>query len=180
MHRGSETHQLDISYRLPEDSARIAPGDRAPDAPVIDANGNKLRLFDLFRGPHATLLAFGDSAAPVGPGVHIHRIVRPAASDPTIANAGFAEGSFTDGSFPGGAIAEGAFVAGMSANDAIAAGTVADGALAGSDFVVDLDGHAFAAYDAADGDQVFVRPDGYLGSIHRASDSAGQAARAVR
>ncbi|HVV13226.1 FAD-dependent monooxygenase [Amycolatopsis sp.] len=30
-------------------------------------------------------------------------------------------------------------------------------------YVVDTEGHAFAAYDATDGAKVFVRPDGYLG-----------------
>lgn len=54
------THQLDISYRDAQDnSPAVRPGDRAPDAPLIDANGKTVRLFDLFRGPHATLLVFG-------------------------------------------------------------------------------------------------------------------------
>jgi hypothetical protein len=34
-------------------------GDRAPDAPCHDATGTPVRLFDVFRGPHFTLLAFG-------------------------------------------------------------------------------------------------------------------------
>lgn len=34
------------------------PGDRAPDARVRDASGAPVRLFDRFRGPHATLLLF--------------------------------------------------------------------------------------------------------------------------
>ncbi|WP_433594211.1 FAD-dependent monooxygenase [Nocardia sp. CA-145437] len=54
------THQLDISYRDAQDnSPAVRAGDRAPDAPLIDANGKTVRLFDLFRGPHATLLVFG-------------------------------------------------------------------------------------------------------------------------
>ncbi|MTE15120.1 FAD-dependent monooxygenase [Nocardia aurantiaca] len=54
------THQLDISYRdTDDDSTGLRPGDRAPDAPLVDANGTTVRLFDLFRGPHATLLLFG-------------------------------------------------------------------------------------------------------------------------
>lgn len=54
------THQLDISYRDAQDnSPGLRPGDRAPDAPLIDANGKTVRLFDLFRGPHATMLLFG-------------------------------------------------------------------------------------------------------------------------
>ncbi|WP_433672859.1 FAD-dependent monooxygenase [Nocardia sp. CA-136227] len=54
------THQLDISYRDAQDnSPGVRSGDRAPDAPLTDADGKTVRLFDLFRGPHATLLAFG-------------------------------------------------------------------------------------------------------------------------
>jgi len=41
------------------------PGDRAPDAPLRDpATGTPTRLFDLFRGPHFTLLGLGRRAAP--------------------------------------------------------------------------------------------------------------------
>jgi 2-polyprenyl-6-methoxyphenol hydroxylase-like FAD-dependent oxidoreductase len=42
------------------------PGDRAPDAPLRDAaTGRPTRLFDLFRGPHFTLLGLGERCAPV-------------------------------------------------------------------------------------------------------------------
>jgi hypothetical protein len=42
------------------------PGDRAPDAPLIDAaTGSPIRLFDLFRGPHFTLLGLGERCAAV-------------------------------------------------------------------------------------------------------------------
>jgi hypothetical protein len=37
----------------------LAAGDRAPDAPLVTAEGTAIRLFDLFRGPHASTLAFG-------------------------------------------------------------------------------------------------------------------------
>jgi hypothetical protein len=41
------------------------PGDRAPDAPLRDAaTGAPTRLFDLFRGPHFTLLGLGERTAP--------------------------------------------------------------------------------------------------------------------
>ncbi|GAA0900788.1 FAD-dependent monooxygenase [Pseudonocardia zijingensis] len=67
--RGPETQQLDIGYRgspiVRDERARpgrLHAGDRAPDGPVVDAAGRPLRLFDLFRGPHATLLVFGDPA----------------------------------------------------------------------------------------------------------------------
>jgi len=40
------------------------PGDRAPDAPCRDAfTGSPIRLFDLFRGPHFTLLGLGETCA---------------------------------------------------------------------------------------------------------------------
>ncbi|QFU93640.1 FAD-dependent monooxygenase [Amycolatopsis sp. YIM 10] len=72
--RGTEFHQLGISYAggpLARDSraepGRVVAGDRAPDGPVDE----KTRLFDLFRGPHWTTLAFGCPA----PGEeHAHRI----------------------------------------------------------------------------------------------------------
>jgi hypothetical protein len=42
------------------------PGDRAPEAPLIDATtGSPIRLFDLFRGPHFTLLGLGERCAAV-------------------------------------------------------------------------------------------------------------------
>jgi hypothetical protein len=34
-------------------------GDRAPDAPILDDASGAERLFDLFRGPHYTMLVFG-------------------------------------------------------------------------------------------------------------------------
>ena len=61
--RGPETQQLGITYRggslagEPWDGP-LRPGDRAPDGVCTDGT----RLFDLFRGPHFTLLAFGVEA----------------------------------------------------------------------------------------------------------------------
>ncbi|WP_411129221.1 FAD-dependent monooxygenase [Streptomyces sp. x-19] len=46
----------------------IRAGDRAPDAPCRTADGADIRLFDLFRGPHFTLLAFGKPLAAHLPG----------------------------------------------------------------------------------------------------------------
>jgi hypothetical protein len=105
--RGEDTRQLDISYRDPADTARITTGDRAPDSPLVDADGNKLRLFELFRGPHETLLRFNPSTATTHP--HAITITR----DPQ----------------------PGAY----------------------------LSPEAFHYYDAADGDEILIRPDGYLG-----------------
>ena len=84
MRRGREVHQLDIGYAtsplsLPASSDEKAgprAGDRAPDAPLRGAGGQPRRLFDLFQGPHWTLLVHGD-VAPLPrarPGVRIHRV----------------------------------------------------------------------------------------------------------
>lgn len=94
-HRGAETHQLDIAYcdsplsrhapsappseALPEEAP--APGDRAPDAPLRQAGTDApVRLFELLRGPHATLLAVGGAPAPDGlpAWIRTHRVGTPA------------------------------------------------------------------------------------------------------
>jgi 2-polyprenyl-6-methoxyphenol hydroxylase-like FAD-dependent oxidoreductase len=86
--RGEDTFGLTISYRSPEATGTLATGDRAPDAPVLDANGKRIRLFDLFRGPHFTRLTFG-GPAPATPGTgtlpgsagtepeHVYAVLRP-------------------------------------------------------------------------------------------------------
>ncbi|MGW4524136.1 FAD-dependent monooxygenase [Amycolatopsis sp. NPDC004378] len=80
--RGEDTQQLDISYRggplSPAGDGALRPGDRAPDSLLTDADGTRVRLFELFRGPHATRLVFGDG--PVGE--HAYRVL-PAGSAPT-------------------------------------------------------------------------------------------------
>lgn len=80
LRRGREVHQLDIGYPQSslalEHSERsgVSAGDRAPDAPIRGAAGQPLRLFDLFRGVHWTLLGYGVArgAVPPRPGLHIH------------------------------------------------------------------------------------------------------------
>jgi 2-polyprenyl-6-methoxyphenol hydroxylase-like FAD-dependent oxidoreductase len=71
--RKGEHMQLGLNYRggpLSVDERRGMPdhvtraGDRAPDAPLSDSAGNACRLFDLYRGPHFTLLALGDAQVP--------------------------------------------------------------------------------------------------------------------
>ena len=88
LRRGPETLQLGLNYRgssLARDE-RDAPrsvqaGDRAPDAPCHNA-GKRIRLFDLFRGPHFTLLAFGQGVTTAaitrryGSSVHAYTILR--------------------------------------------------------------------------------------------------------
>jgi len=84
LRRGRETRQLDLGYPISslslETPARrdgILAGDRAPDAPVRGAGGQPVRLFQLFHGPHWTLLAHdAESAPPIAPrpNLRIHAI----------------------------------------------------------------------------------------------------------
>jgi 2-polyprenyl-6-methoxyphenol hydroxylase-like FAD-dependent oxidoreductase len=71
--RKGEHMQLGLNYRggpLSVDARSgvadgvTRAGDRAPDAPLRDASGAPCRLFDLFRGPHFTLLALGGAPLP--------------------------------------------------------------------------------------------------------------------
>jgi 2-polyprenyl-6-methoxyphenol hydroxylase-like FAD-dependent oxidoreductase len=91
--RGPETLQLGLHYRgssLARDErdlpASVEAGDRAPDAPCHDATGRPIRLFDLFRGPHFTLLAFGRGITTAaitqrhGPSVHAYTVLADHAS----------------------------------------------------------------------------------------------------
>lgn len=72
MKRGDEERQLALSYyggplastALPA-TRTLRVGDRAPDAPCHWPRGQ--RLFEAFRGPQFTLLAFGSEAAAVSP-----------------------------------------------------------------------------------------------------------------
>ncbi|MGW4069308.1 aromatic-ring hydroxylase C-terminal domain-containing protein [Nocardia grenadensis] len=115
--RGEETRQLDISYRDPADTRPVAAGDRAPDAQLKGAEGRPLRLFDLFRGPHATLLCFGATGElPELPGTRSYAVVEPGVS-----------------------------VSGPA--------------------VIDVEGHARAAYHAGAGTRILIRPDGYIGQV---------------
>ncbi|MBC0856504.1 FAD-dependent oxidoreductase [Pantoea stewartii] len=79
--RGREVHQLDIGYpesslalEAPERSDCLLAGERAPDAPVRGAAGQPIRLFELFAGPHWTLLGYGIARAsvPPRPGLRVH------------------------------------------------------------------------------------------------------------
>ncbi|MEV7013518.1 FAD-dependent oxidoreductase [Streptosporangium sp. NPDC051022] len=66
-----ETTNLDLGYRWSSLSrqpdgydGRLRAGDRAPDAPCRDARtGAPVRLFEVFAGPHFTLLGFGADTA---------------------------------------------------------------------------------------------------------------------
>ncbi len=86
MRRGREVHQMDLGYfessltlEKPERRDGLRAGARAPDAPVRGATGQPTRLFNLFHGPHWTLLGYetdGKSAIAPRPGLRVH-IVGP-------------------------------------------------------------------------------------------------------
>jgi hypothetical protein len=70
--RDERTLQLDLNYRQPKLSREMRPvgdglraGDRAPDAPGLIGPNGSCRVFDLLRGPQATLLGFGEQWRPV-------------------------------------------------------------------------------------------------------------------
>src|SRR5215469_338105 len=85
----TDPSQLSITYRGSrlscdlDDTTGIRAGDRAPDATCIrPERGQHVRLFDLFRGTHFTLLVFGDQPVPPLPAVydgslHTYTIARP-------------------------------------------------------------------------------------------------------
>ncbi|MBU1314749.1 MAG: FAD-dependent oxidoreductase [Alphaproteobacteria bacterium] len=81
MRRGRETHQLDIGYpesplamERPQRAGSLLAGDRAPEAPIMGASGRSTSLFQLFKGPHWTLLGYEVERSAVAPrhGLHIH------------------------------------------------------------------------------------------------------------
>jgi 2-polyprenyl-6-methoxyphenol hydroxylase-like FAD-dependent oxidoreductase len=94
--RKGEHMQLGLNYRggplSLDERAAVAEGvtragDRAPDARLSDAAGAAVRLFDLFRGPHFTLLALDGAVVPAfgaryGDALRVQRIVRPGAEAP--------------------------------------------------------------------------------------------------
>jgi 2-polyprenyl-6-methoxyphenol hydroxylase-like FAD-dependent oxidoreductase len=70
--RDERTLQLDLNYRPSKLSKETRPdgdglraGDRAPDAPGLKGPNGSSRMFDLLRGPHATILGFGSQWQPV-------------------------------------------------------------------------------------------------------------------
>jgi 2-polyprenyl-6-methoxyphenol hydroxylase-like FAD-dependent oxidoreductase len=67
--RGDAERQLLLNYRgsslnmeIGWHRDKLRAGDRAPDA-ICENSSGRIRLFDQFRGPHFTLLAFGAQAA---------------------------------------------------------------------------------------------------------------------
>jgi hypothetical protein len=83
LRRGREVRQLDLGYEgsslALEDAGRtdgLLAGDRAPDAPVRGAGGQKIRLFSLLHGTHWTLLTPSEAPAALAArmGLRIHRV----------------------------------------------------------------------------------------------------------
>jgi 2-polyprenyl-6-methoxyphenol hydroxylase-like FAD-dependent oxidoreductase len=83
---GPEVRQLGLGYRWSGLSSELVDrdregllraGDRAPDAPCVSASGEPVRLFDLFRGPHYTLLGFGSGCAAAVRGVASAHLIAP-------------------------------------------------------------------------------------------------------
>ena len=83
LRRGREVQQLDLCYpdtplalEKPERSKGVLAGDRAPDAPLRGAGGQPTRLFELFQGPHWTLVGYEtqDDALPSRAGLAIHQV----------------------------------------------------------------------------------------------------------
>lgn len=67
---GNDTLQLKVRYPVSalngsprSEHAHVQAGDRAPDSQVFNPDGTAVRLFDLFRGPHTTVLAFGSHSS---------------------------------------------------------------------------------------------------------------------
>ena len=72
--RGRDTQELDLGYfdsplalDLRGRAGNIRAGQRAPDGVCRGAGGQSLRLFDLFRGPHWSLLAYDIDRHVLGP-----------------------------------------------------------------------------------------------------------------
>jgi 2-polyprenyl-6-methoxyphenol hydroxylase-like FAD-dependent oxidoreductase len=83
-----DSQQIALNYRHASLAAHeptdglVRAGDRAPDAPLRDASGARMRLFDVLRGPHFTLVSLGGAALPglappLAGNVRAARVVRP-------------------------------------------------------------------------------------------------------
>ena len=70
--RGKDEKQLPLTYHggplaspTTEQTNTLRTGDRAPDAQLVTADGAPIRLFDVYRGPHFTAIAYGSKIAAV-------------------------------------------------------------------------------------------------------------------
>ncbi len=83
MRRGRDVHQLDLGYpdsslalEAPQRRQGLFAGDRAPDAPVRGAGRQAIRLFELFKGAHWTLLGYETERVSIAPrpNLHMHHV----------------------------------------------------------------------------------------------------------
>ncbi|MFC8382797.1 FAD-dependent monooxygenase [Nocardia sp. NPDC057272] len=142
MHRGPETRQLAITYRSPADDGPLVAGDRAPDATLHDETGRPIRLFDVFRGPHATLLRF----APTNDSLDIELPAFAAGANSTSVSPA----TPIDGS--------GVLTVEIRRVDTPSESSTRPASVT----LVDTDGHAFTAFSATAGTDILIRPDGHL------------------
>lgn len=68
--RGKDEKQLALTYHggplaplAADRTATLRVGDRAPNADLVTADGDRVRLFDIYRGPQFTAVAYGRHAA---------------------------------------------------------------------------------------------------------------------
>jgi 2-polyprenyl-6-methoxyphenol hydroxylase-like FAD-dependent oxidoreductase len=80
-----ELRQLNLGYRSSPlsgeyraEPGQVRAGDRAPDAPGQDRDGNPLRMLELIHGGQFTLLAFGPASAALAAGLVAGRPAAPA------------------------------------------------------------------------------------------------------
>lgn len=87
-----------LSRHAPASSDGPRAGDRAPDAPLLDGTGRRTSLFDLFRGPHFTLLGLGARCTPAleGTGTSLVRPV-PVGPDGFTDDGGHVARAYGDG-----------------------------------------------------------------------------------
>lgn len=67
--RGKDEQQLTLTYHggpltldNSDSTSTLRVGDRAPDADLLGDDGGRVRLFDVFRGPHFAAIAYGPNA----------------------------------------------------------------------------------------------------------------------
>jgi 2-polyprenyl-6-methoxyphenol hydroxylase-like FAD-dependent oxidoreductase len=70
MRRGKDEKQLGLTYHggplaplAADRTATLRVGDRAPNADLVAADGDRMRLFDAYRGPNFAAIAYGGHAA---------------------------------------------------------------------------------------------------------------------
>lgn len=108
--RGKDEKQLALTYYggplatpAADSTATLRVGDRAPDADLLSADGDHIRLHDIYRGPHFTAIAYGSHARDAlrqlawpTVGAPLHRVTVDAAAD-TDAESDYGTATLVDG-----------------------------------------------------------------------------------